>query len=183
MKQINRRQFMKNACLSLAGTLIFPKNVYASKPNIFAKYSERELLARMIFGEARNCIFDEKIWIGLTPINRINDGKKYTGQDSIKNILLKPKQYDCFDIRRTNRENYKKIIHPEKYEPKAWEESLFVSTIILNDGLNYPNYRQTHYCKKELIGRLLEGKLKVNPEKIELINSLKKFKHQFYREI
>lgn len=45
------------------------------KTNDFSEDSEKVLLARMIFGEGRNCSYDEQIAIGFTSFERANDGK------------------------------------------------------------------------------------------------------------
>ncbi len=55
--------------------------------------SEELLLARMLFGEADICTKLEKIKIAWTALNRLKKGYEKT----LKEVLLAPKQYSCFN--------------------------------------------------------------------------------------
>lgn len=124
-----------------------PENLYYdSKKDYstsdFSKDSEYELLARLIFGEARGVNDFEKAAVAYSVINRVNDGKKWNGE-TIKEVILKPYQYSAFN---ENDPNLRKLKNPMDYEPKSWKDSLKMSYEILNTNIwDDVNKGQTHY--------------------------------------
>lgn len=193
MEKINRRQFLKDLGIILAGASVanfaFPLDSFGAynNPRDFLKsLPNEELLARMIFGEARGCSLDEKVWIGYTPINRMNDKKKYNGEGSLKDVLLYKDQYHCLGPKsedKKSRDNFRKVLQPEKYEPNLWRESLDIANKIVNGKLKGYNYGQTSFITKDKVSELIKGKLPINPRKIDFIATPRDFKHQFYFEI
>ena len=107
----------------------------------FEKDSDKVLLARMLFGEARGCSYDEKIAVGYSVLNRVDDGKKWNGE-SVGGVVLCPWQYSCFN---KNDVNLPKIKSPEKYDKESWQECLKASGDVLNDEYPELNKGQTHY--------------------------------------
>lgn len=149
-----------------------------SQKHDFSKDSEKVLLARMLFGEARGYNVSETVAIGFTAINRANDGFKYNGE-GLKSALLAPSQYSCFNKWD---KNFPKILNPKKYDDKAWERCLKISEKILNGKYDKHNYEQTHYHVKNMKKK---GKpfTPVWAKKMkERLNS-KGLKHQFYRGV
>lgn len=147
------------------------------KTSDFTKDSEQVLLARMLFGEARDCSELEKVAIAYTVVNRANDGKKWNGE-TIKEAILKPFQYSCFNNSDPNKE---KLMDPEKYDNKSFQECLAVAQKVLNGEYKQRNSGATHYFNPEIVKRPKWadkmhkiGKVKINEEKYS--------KHEFYKE-
>ncbi len=176
-KQYSKREFLKYTTMAitgLIGNLAIPETLYATT-NKESRYSyptpktrddlknipEKDLFGRMIFGEGRGCsTIQERILIGQTAPNRLNDGKRYTGQNSITEVLLKQNmnkgklddQYDCFcDTIPKIRENFYATLDPLKYEPREWIKSLIIANILLYANFNQFNKGQTIYVTKKLI--------------------------------
>jgi len=146
------------------------------KTNRFTTDSEDVLLARMIYGEARNCPDIEKIAIAYTAINRAKDGKAWNGR-TLKEAILKPWQYSCFNQDDPNREQLK---DPEAYDPKAFHDCLKIAKGVLSGKYKDP-VRATHYYNPASVknkpnwarnSKLLE-KIKIAPGKS---------KHIYFRE-
>lgn len=130
---MKRRDLLKNGIIVLAGSLVYPTIALSQtlqepakllkKRSDLARISDLELLARMIFGEARNLDYLEKIWIAHTALNRKCDKKNYNGEGSLKDVLLKRDningkiidQYNCFSNfkdRPNLYKNFKKNTQP-----------------------------------------------------------------------
>lgn len=134
----------------------------------FNKDSNEVLLARMIYGEARNCSKEEKIEIAYSAINRVNDGKKWNGE-TLREVILKPWQYSCFN---KNDVNYEKLKAPEK---KVFEDCLKVADGVLEGKYSELNLGQTHYFNPK----------SANPkwtDKMKKIGKIGNSKHEFYTE-
>ena len=191
----NRREFLKHAgsylvVTALTGTpFVFAEgNPYKIKKEKLDNDSDEILLARMIFGEARNVSTSEKIVIGFTPVNRARDRKSYDGR-TLKEAILKSKskminkngeekeiiihQYSCFNSWDPNLE---KLINPSEYDSKEWTRCRKVSRDILQGKYDSYNFGPTHYHLKGMFP--LPGWVKGMREKLDSTG----FKHQFYRE-
>lgn len=180
----SRRDFLRN--IGIAGALSLIPNLEALadenkeskyKTSDFTKDREQVLLARMLFGEARDCSELEKVAIAYTAINRANDGKRYNGE-TLREAILKPHQYSCFNENDKNRE---KLMDPEKYEPKAFAECLAVAQKVLQKKYSDPTNGATHYFNPEIVKKPTWadkmkkiGRIKINDKKYS--------KHEFYRE-
>jgi len=113
----------------------------------FSKDTNEVLLARMLFGEARNCSDLEKVAIAYTAINRASDGKKWNGE-TIKESILKPWQYSCFNKDDPNRE---KLMNPEKYDAKSFEKCLQISRDVLSEKYKDQTNGATHYFNPDVV--------------------------------
>lgn len=111
------------------------------KTEDFSQDSDKVILARMLFGEARNCSDEEKAAIAYTVVNRAHDGKKWNGID-VKSAVLCKWQYSCFNANDTNR---KKLMDPEKHDAKSWIRCLEVACDVLAGKYAEQNKGQTHY--------------------------------------
>lgn len=155
--------------VGIAGSLVVPgisfgKTENSYKTNNFSRDSEKVLLARLIYGEARGILKYENdqrepIMIGFTALNRANDKAKWNGTN-LKEVILKNRpietkygkiitvyQYTCFNPRD---KNFKKIQNPEKYDSKSWRQSLDISRKLLEGKCTHLNYGQDHYHKKDM---------------------------------
>ena len=175
-----RRQFMQGLVALVVGsalpnlTIAEERRKYATTN--FVNDSETVLLARMIFGEARSCVDLEKIAVAYTTINRATDGKKWNGE-TVKDAILKPNQYSCFNRGDANR---RKIMDPEKYDAMAFERCLEIAEKVLSGKYDDPTNGATHYfnpksARPKWAGRMQKiGKIQVGKND--------KSKHEFYKE-
>jgi len=139
----------------------------------FSADSDEVLLARMLFGEARNCSDEEMIDIAYTAINRTKDGKKWNGE-TLREVILKPWQYSCFNSNDVNR---KKLMNPEKYDSKSWERCLKIAHEVLTGKYGEKNRGATHYFAKNI----RKPKWADSPKMTD-IPEPEYYKHDFYRE-
>ena len=110
------------------------------KTDNFYKDSEDVLFARLFLGEARGCHEKEKIAIAHTVINRL---RKWNTEKTIKEVILKPWQYSCF-----NKDNIKSIVRlkdPQRYAQKEFSENVKLAKKILTKKYNDPTNGATHY--------------------------------------
>lgn len=124
-----------------------PESVYfdSTKNYFTTDYStdkDYEILARLIFGEARGESDKEKAAVAYTVINRANDGKRWNGE-SIKESALVKSQYSCFNEGDANQ---KKVQNPMEYEPQAFKDCLKIAYEALYTKKHEKfNKGQTHY--------------------------------------
>ena len=211
-KQCSRREFIIASILGTIVTQIPTSLVYAitgeeskyphktpTKREDLKNIPELYLLSRGVFGEARNCpSIYEKALVAQTAINRLHDGKRYTGQNSITEVLLKQNinkgklddQYDCFcDTIPRLRKNFLATLDPIKYDPKSWGKSLAITNIVLNgDYFNQFNQEQTIYVTKNQVKKWeannsspqwIKNSKKIDENKMRNSNL---YKHYFYKE-
>jgi len=106
---------------------------------------EEILLARLIFGEARNQPQKARIWVAGTVLNRVAAG---AWDDTIKEVILKSGQFDPL---KEKDPNYKNIIDPLKDKKEAdkiaWEECYKIAVDIISGQLKNPT-EATHFHGK-----------------------------------
>jgi N-acetylmuramoyl-L-alanine amidase len=122
------------------------------------------LFAMLIFGEARGEPFSGKCGVASVVRNRV-EHPRWWGK-SLKEVILKPFQFSCFNIGDPNRE---KLLWPLKHEENTvWDECYEVAVgTIKNDLPDITNHADhyfddsiglPHWAKQELmtkkIGRL-----------------------------
>ena len=163
-QESNRQNFVKGFNNSPSSDY----NKVSYQTNDFSKDSDKILLARMIYGEARNCSDEEKIAVAYTVINRANDSKKWNGEN-IKDCILKPWQYSCFNKNDVNR---KKLKNPPK---RVFEDYIKIAEDVLNGKYTELNKGQTHYFNP----RVVRPKW---ADKLDRIGRIKNSKHEFYIE-
>jgi spore germination cell wall hydrolase CwlJ-like protein len=116
---------------------------YKTNKKDFSDDTDSVLLARMLYGEARDCSDAEKVAIAYSAINRIHDGKKWNGE-TLRGVVLASSQYSCFN---SNDPNKKKLMDPQNknYSPNAWENCLRVAEGVLDGKIADPTDGATHY--------------------------------------
>jgi len=100
------------------------------------------LLARMIYGEARGCAYEEQVAVGYTAINRLRDG--HYGK-SIHDVILAPYQYSCFN---QNDPNLRKLLAPGKkgiIKREAWNRAVKNAWEVLSQEPEDYGKGATHY--------------------------------------
>ena len=118
--------------------------------------SDLMLLARMVFGEARNQPVEAMIGVAYTAVNRLRIGGWYG--TTLKEVLLKPWQYSCFNRGDPNREKLKDPLKYERRETLA--RCLAVAHAVLNGLVKDPTNGATHYFsgnRKPRWARKMEG--------------------------
>lgn len=136
----------------------------------FSGDTETILLARMLYGEARNCSNNERIAIAYTALNRNKDGKKWNGENDLKKVILCPYQYSAFNENDPNR---KKLMDPQG---KEWDECLDVAQGVLSGKYKNSVEGATHYHTRNINPKWTKSNTMVDlPEP-------KEFKHDFYLE-
>ena len=178
-QNITRRQVLQSGLAFLISSAI-PS--YAEEPEYktknFANDSDEVILARMLFGEARNCTELEKVAVAYTTLNRIDDGKKWNGE-TLREVILCPKQYSCFNENNPNR---KELMNPEKYDKSSFEDCLRIARGVLEGKYQDPTNGATHYFNPKLANpswarsRSMKkiGKIKISDGKYSA--------HEFYLE-
>ena len=136
----------------------------------FSQDTDEVILARMIFGEARNCSKEERIAVGYTTINRLKQPRKF-GR-TLSQVILKPYQYSCFNRNDPNRE---KLMNPKRYDPQSFEECLEIARGIISGTYKDPTQRATHYFNPRIVRPSWANQM----TRIGRINNSK---HEFYRE-
>ncbi|MFZ5954801.1 MAG: hypothetical protein ACOYT4_00055 [Nanoarchaeota archaeon] len=90
------------------------------------------LLARLLYGEGRDCPEKEQKIIAYTAQNRLRLSPEDYGL-SLQSVMLMPAQYSCFN---SSDPNLKKLKNPAKYEPEAFRTSLKLAQEVLDEGSN-----------------------------------------------
>ncbi len=106
-----------------------------------------DLLAKAIYGEARGASRKLKIATAQTVLNRT--GKNKWWGNTLKEVILKPKQYSSFN---PNDPNYNKVMNPLKYEEllkyeklRTWDECLEIAKAVLESKFEDLSKGATHY--------------------------------------
>jgi len=134
----------------------------------FSNDSDKVLMARMLYGEARSCSRNERIAVGYSVINRVNDGKRWNGGD-VRSVILKPKQYSCFNQGDPNLE---KIKNPDM---RFFYDCLISAGAVLDGRYSQLNKGQTHYFNPKHANPSWKAEMK-------RIGKIGGSVHVFYRE-
>ncbi|PIN80356.1 hypothetical protein COV11_04180 [Candidatus Woesearchaeota archaeon CG10_big_fil_rev_8_21_14_0_10_30_7] len=106
----------------------------------FSNDSDVILLARLLFGESRGENRALKIDIGYSVINRTGSNKWWG--NTLREVILKPVQYSCFN---SNDSNYEDIKDPWNSEHESvWAECILVAKYVLENP-NKKTNEATHY--------------------------------------
>jgi len=130
-----------------------PKEKQTQKPvqiptTDFSKYTDEDLLARLVFAEGLPCPKDEKIAIAYSVVNRTRDGLKYNGEGSLRSVIFKANekgihQYSCLN------KNDKALLffeNPEEYNAEKFRECLDVAEGVLSGKYKDPTNGANLYC-------------------------------------
>lgn len=118
----------KISILILVTVFLWCGEVIANTNNPFRSLSETQLMALVIYGEARGESKEGKVAVGSVIIER-----KKQSRESIKNIILNPHQFSCFSV---DNQQYKKLkniaAHWNKYkaDPQLRECQLISSKLL-----------------------------------------------------
>ncbi len=107
---------------------------------VFEDLSDAELLTLVIYGEARGEPPVGKLAVAHVILNRV--AHPCWWGDSIKSVILKPKQFSCFNSSDPNRGLLLRATHTSYYDPS----SLTVAQLALAGHTTDPTDGATHYC-------------------------------------
>lgn len=147
-----------------------PEKDYSTTKWDFSEDNDTVLLGRLVFGEARGSSFKEKVSTAYTAVNRANDDIIWNGRD-LRESILKNYQYSCFN---NNDPNKIKLMNPEAYSPKSWEESMKAAKGVLEGFYPDPTGGATHYHTKNIRPYWMRDK---NLTRVENLDDLD---HHFY---
>lgn len=102
---------------------------------------EKDILARLMFGEARSNGDANRIAKAYTAIARSKDKNKRWSNNLIE-VVLEPFQYSCFNPNDTN---YVKVWNPEKYDKISWKECQEIAEKILTKKVKNSAPGANHY--------------------------------------
>lgn len=117
----------------------------------FRDDAEHMLLARAIFGEARNEILSDntRIAVGWSIRNRV-DNPGWWG-DSYHSVILKPKQYSAFRISDPNRPFVENPLHTGNFiDKKAWQNCYKIADQIIKREVQDPTNGANHYYDESI---------------------------------
>ncbi len=114
----------------------------------FSDDSETILLARVIFGEARNELLSDsaRIAVGWSIRNRVEykNALRYGG--TYHAVILKPKQYSSFSVRDKNRYLVEDPLTNENViDARAWRNCYNIAADILSDRVADPTDGANHF--------------------------------------
>lgn len=155
-------------------SFLLASSILASAQQIHAhRETDKEILAKIILGESRNCSTREQIEVGLTVINRLHDPKKRYGI-TLSEIAL---GYDSFRLKDVNR----KVVDNPNQEPVAYMKALKISEGILLGKYWQINNHATHFHHYAISPYWANDRSMEKIGRLELSSS-RKSKHVFYRE-
>ncbi len=120
-----------------------PTDEYIPIPsNSLQKQKELTLLAMCVYGESRSEPYEGKLSIAHVVMNRVKEQSWYG--KTVKEVLLKPYQFSCFDRRDPN---YKKLFHPT---PDAWKQCFKAAWNAYSELSEDPTLGANHYCRHDI---------------------------------
>lgn len=113
----------------------------------FDRDDDATLLARLIWGEARGESLQGKLAVGLTVLTRVPPpGRHRWWGDSLREIMLKPRQYSCL---AEDDPNYHKLLNPRLYDSvRAWQDCQDAAGLLLAGHIRDFLRGATHYHRR-----------------------------------
>lgn len=129
--------------------------------NIFEHLSPDELLARIIWGEARGESVEGQIAVGCVVRNRAHNPLWWG--DGYKTVMLKPYQFSCLNV---NDPNYEKVKNLDIRSDPVARQCLYIARGIItrmildnvngaNHFLNYQYIEHTSWTKRKTPVRII----------------------------
>ena len=114
---------------------------------IFLALSETDLLALLIYGEARGEIYSGKLAVAHVVRNRAAQFSWYG--KSIKEVCLKKMQFSCFNEFDPNRKKLLELAEMEE-KPTIYAECYKAAKDVLTGNCADITFGATHYCNRKL---------------------------------
>ncbi len=112
---------------------------------------EQMILARVIFGEARDQQEQGKIAVGWVIRNRVERSPFWGWQNNYHDVILQPDQFSAFNIGDKNRPFVEDPLHTNLASDKAtWRECYNTAGQILNNEVNDPTMGADHFYSTDI---------------------------------
>jgi spore germination cell wall hydrolase CwlJ-like protein len=121
---------------------VAPEDYLPGAVSSLVKQKELTLLAMCIYGEARSEPYDGKLSVAYVAINRVKE-KSWYGR-TLKEVLLKPYQFSCFN---RNDPNFKKLFKPK---PDIWKRCFKAAWNAYSELSEDPTLGSNHYCRHDI---------------------------------
>ena len=135
--------------------------------------SDRDLLARLIWGEARGELSVGQLAVAHVAVNRLELGR-YGAKGGLKGVMLKPWQFSCFNA---NDPNLLLLLQPPMREPFTCCQLL--AELVLADLTVDPTGYATHYFNPDVV----PGRWPKPWDKAKMTFRKKIGRHEFWREL
>ncbi|MDA2936532.1 cell wall hydrolase [Patescibacteria group bacterium AH-259-L05] len=117
----------------------------------FKDDTEHMLLARAIFGEARNEILSDKtrIAVGWSIRNRTEDPSRWS--DNYRDVILQEDQYSAFRISDPNRPFVENPLRADSFiDKKAWQNCYKIAVQVIRGEVQDPTNGANHYYDESI---------------------------------
>ena len=109
----------------------------------FGQWSGIELLAGLIYGEARGESFEGKVLVGMTAMNRARHPDHWNWGGDLREVCLSKGQFNCFDQGNSNRVMIRNLHRQDGF---PWMEYFILAEKIFAGAFDYyVQDRPTHY--------------------------------------
>lgn len=141
-----------------------------------AELPDEELLARLVWGEARGEFIEGKMAVANVVMNRVKSGK-YGGKGGVKGVVLKPWQFSCFNA---NDPNLGLMLGPfGGRDAPIFNQCLTVAKIVLGELCSDNTLGATHYFNPDIV----PGGWPASWDRSRMMRRPTIGRHQFYREM
>ena len=138
-------------------------------------WSELQLFAGLIYGEARGESWLGKLAVGQVVRNRVQRPGFWNWGENWREVILAPKQFSCFED-----SNLEKIVLAKKRRKHdfTWQECWSIAELVYLDRIKDRFNGATHYCAKYLLEKGNTPPKWVKSEHIKYLGTIGK--HSFY---
>lgn len=149
-------------------------NVYEAKLILtkLSGLSSRDLLARLLFGEARGEVLAGQVAVANVVMNRVKLGGWYGL--TVKDVMLKPWQFSCFN---EDDPNLRLTASPPMREPYTLCE--MIAELALDGLLKDNTDNSTHYFNPDVV----PGRWPKPWNRAQMVFRKKIGRHEFYEEV
>ena len=141
-----------------------------------AELPDDELLARLVWGEARGESIVGKIAVAHVVMNRVKTGK-YGGKGGVKGVCLKPWQFSCFNAKDPN---LQLMLEPfGGRDAPIFRDCLLEARMALGGLSQDPTIGATHYFNPAVV----PGGWPASWDRSRMMRRPTIGRHKFYREM
>ena len=109
------------------------------------------LVARLMMGEMEGLSDTDKAAAAWTALNRVHRAEKYGIETTLKDEILKPYQFSCFNPDDPNIDSYIYLKTPLKHNKEDFLRSLQLSKEFLEGKIEDPTHGATYYYNPSLV--------------------------------
>lgn len=126
------------------------------KKSNLTTWSELELLAGLIFGEARGESWLGKVAVAQVVRNRVNKPGFWNWGCNWREVMLMPKQFSCFNENDPNLERIIRTKNRRKHD-FTWQECWSIAELVYLDRIKDRLNGATHYCSVDVSPSWIDG--------------------------